>query len=202
MSDAFEITGLFYKNEGFEHCFRKFLDIKRKDTLSVQPDLMVVMMNPGSSYPIDNNDNNPLPSLAKYDRTQNQIMQVMSNTKYQYARILNLSDLRTPNSAELRKFIKSDEGRNIPHSIFSEERSDDFNELFISDVPVILAWGVHNDLRQLAVQALAKLVHEKCFGYRKEGTSAAYYHPLPKKYVDQQKWLETIRDKLSQLNIS
>lgn len=202
MSGDFVITGLFYKLNEHEHCFRKFLDIKRVESTSLAPDLMVVMMNPGSSYPIDNIDNNTKPSLAKHDRTQTQIMQVMSESGFEFARILNLSDLRTPNSDELRKFIKSDQGKLIPHSIFSEERSDDFQELFTSGVPVILAWGVHEDLRPLAVQALAKLTHEKILGYLKEGTSTAYYHPLPKKYADQQIWLKTIGYKLSQLNMA
>ncbi len=70
---------------------------------------MVVMMNPGSSYPLNGIDNNFLPSEAQPDITQKQIMRVMDAVGFDYARILNLSDLRTPDSGELYRFLKSDE---------------------------------------------------------------------------------------------
>lgn len=72
-----------------------------------EPDLMVVMMNPGSSYPLDGIDNNSIPSEADPDTTQQQIMKVMDAALFNYARILNLSDLRTPDSNELYRFLNS-----------------------------------------------------------------------------------------------
>lgn len=96
MKKQFKITGLYYAELGFK--FRKYLDIKRVDTDITTPDIMVVMMNPGSSRPIDGIDNNKLESLAVPDNTQSQIMKVMLNSNLQYARILNLSDLREAKS--------------------------------------------------------------------------------------------------------
>ncbi|WP_341327748.1 hypothetical protein [Methylotuvimicrobium sp. KM2] len=106
LSTEFEVTGLFY--EASDYRFRKYLDIKRLGTLKREPDLMVVMMNPGSSYPLGGIENNSMPSKAKPDDTQYQIMKVMNEASFDDARILNLSDLRSPNSGVLYKFIKSD----------------------------------------------------------------------------------------------
>ena len=152
MKTDYEITGLFYK---IDNCkCRKYLDIKLKSSKIANPDLMVIMMNPGSSYPLDEKDNNTKPSLAKPDKTQNQIVKVMQNTSHEYARILNLSDLRTSNSNELYKFLKSKESKSISHTIFDDNRIEDFNSLFIKDVPVIYAWGVNSALKEYAKLAI------------------------------------------------
>ncbi|WP_222614664.1 hypothetical protein, partial [Klebsiella pneumoniae] len=62
MSAKFEVTGLFYESNGFK--LRRYLDIKRANITLDEPDLMVVMMNPGSSYPLNGIDNSSLPSEA------------------------------------------------------------------------------------------------------------------------------------------
>ena len=96
MKTDFEINGLFYENKNL--LCRKYLDIKRNEAISNKPDLMVVMMNPGSSRPEDGNEKNIIASKAVPDKTQDQIMKVMNNCNFNYARILNLSDLREAKS--------------------------------------------------------------------------------------------------------
>jgi hypothetical protein len=59
---------------------------------------MVIMMNPGSSKPHRWYENNTKESLAIPDNTQSQIMKVQ-NCNLQYARVLNLSDLREAKSS-------------------------------------------------------------------------------------------------------
>ena len=56
MKKKFKITGLFYEKKGFK--FRKFLNIVKKNSIKKKPDIMVIMMNPGSSIPFDGNENN------------------------------------------------------------------------------------------------------------------------------------------------
>lgn len=97
MRENFKTTGLFYQKDGYN--FRKFLNIVRKNSSQNTPDLMVVMMNPGSSKPLDGIENNNCESEAIPDNTQNQIMRVMNRCNFDYARILNLSDLREPKSS-------------------------------------------------------------------------------------------------------
>ena len=190
MKDGYEITGLFYEVAG--HKCRKYLDIKLRTSTKTEPDLMVVMMNPGSSYPLDGVDNNSTPVEAEPDDTQDQIMKIMNNASYEYARVLNLSDKRTPDSNALYAFIKSEESCSIPHSIFCDARDCEMNSLYIRDVPVIYGWGVDPALTKLAKLAIQKINHPSPVGLKKEGHEYAYYHPLPRIYKKKIEWVEKI----------
>lgn len=195
MRNKFDITGYFY--EIANHKCRKYLDIKCKSSAINSPDLMVVMMNPGSSYPLDGINNNSKPSKAMPDNTQNQVMKVMVNSSFQYARVLNLSDLRTPNSRELYRFIKSSESRSFPHSIFSPERCKELKDIFAKDVPVIYGWGVNPALTELAKLAIETINHSKPTGLKKINKKYAYYHPLPRIYKNQIKWVQEVSKMLA-----
>ncbi|QHB32948.1 DUF1643 domain-containing protein [Yersinia canariae] len=190
MSAEFEVTGLFYESNGFK--LRKYLDLKRVSIILDAPDLMVVMMNPGSSFPLDGKDNNSLPSEARPDTTQLQIMKVMDALKFNYARILNLSDLRTPDSGELYRFLKSDECSLVEHSIFSPNRQSELEQLFVVDVPVIFGWGVNQALVPLARLAIEALRIINPLGILKPNTRYSYYHPLPKIYAKQLEWVQHV----------
>lgn len=190
MSIKFEVTGLFYEFNGYK--LRKYLDIKRVGFASNNPDLMVVMMNPGSSFPLDGIDNNSEPSEAQPDTTQQQIMKVMDAASFDYARILNLSDLRTPDSSELYRFVKSDESNSVDHSIFSSNRKTELNQLFIKDIPVIFGWGVNQALIPLAKQAIDTLCISNPLGILKPKTKYSYYHPLPRIYAKQLEWVQHV----------
>jgi len=194
LKDNFEITGLFYEIDRYK--FRKYLDIKRKGSNQLDPDLMVVMMNPGSSFPLDGVDNNSMPSLAKPDKTQDQIMRVMEKASLNYARILNLSDLRTPDSNELYKFLKSEQSEKVDHSIFYPSRKEDLDGLFIQNVPVIFGWGVNEVLIPLAKMAVNALHIENPLGKLKADTVYSYYHPLPQNHYAQQEWAQYVSNQL------
>ena len=193
MSTKFEVKGLFYESRGYK--LRKYLNIKRVGVVLNQPDLMVVMMNPGSSYPLDGIDNNSKPSEAAPDSTQQQIMKVMEAALFNYARILNLSDLRTSDSNELYCFLKSEESSTVEHSIFSPNRKFELAELFVHGVPVIFGWGVNRALIPLAKKAVEALSISHPLGILKPNTRYSYYHPLPRIYAKQLEW---VRDVVSQ----
>ena len=195
MRDEFEVTGLFYELEG--HKLRKYLDIKKiGDSLKI-PDLMVVMMNPGSSYPLDRIDNNTKPTAAEPDNTQDQIMKVMQNTSLCYARVLNLSDIRTSDSDVLYKFLKSDESESIDHSIFSDSRKPDLQNLFIKGVPVVFGWGVNSALVPLAKRAIDALSIDNPHGLLKPKTEYSFYHPLPRIYKKQLEWVQNVTSQIA-----
>ena len=196
MSDKFDVSGLFYEASGYK--LRMYLDIKRVDTKLCAPDLMVVMMNPGSSFPLDGVDNNSISSNAEPDTTQQQIMKVMNAASFDYARILNLSDLRTPDSNELYRFIKSDKSDSVDHSIFSENRKEDLNKLFVNDVPVIFGWGVNSILVPLAQMAMSTLNIINPLGMCKPGAEYSYYHPLPRIYMKQLEWVQHVTSQIAQ----
>ena len=193
--DNFVIEGYYYTFEN--HKFRKFLDIKSNTTNINSPDLMVIMMNPGGSRPNNGEDNSRTLTPAIPDKTQDKIMRVMQNTGYQYARILNLSDLRTPDSNKLYKFLRTNDSNSIAHSIFCTERRDDFNTLFTPNVPVIFAWGVNVVLQPLAEDVIQLINHQSPCGMLKENTLWAYYHPLPPNYQKQEAWIEAISNQLN-----
>ena len=194
MSAEFEVTGLFYEANGYK--FRKFLDIKLVGTTVSAPQLMVVMMNPGSSYPRNGIENNSVPSEAEPDNTQYQIMKVMGSVSIEYARILNLSDLRTPDSNALYKFVKSEESKSADHSIFSSGRQSELNQLFVKDVPVIFGWGVHPALVPLAKKAIESLSIQQPLGKQKINSEYSYYHPLPRVHSKQLEWVQDVTSQL------
>jgi hypothetical protein len=194
MRENFKTTGLFYENGGFR--FRKYLNIVKKGSNCEIPDLMVIMMNPGSSRPLNGIDSFDIETETVPDKTQDQIMKLMNNCAYNYARILNLSDLREPKSGVFYSKLELLKKLSIHHSIFSIDRVNDFNELFVKDIPVILAWGVNKNLFELATIAKIRIGVAKSVGLRKEGEEYAYYHPLPQDYNKQLEWVEIITNNL------
>ncbi|MBN2894096.1 MAG: DUF1643 domain-containing protein [Bacteroidales bacterium] len=193
--DYFDITGFFYNIK--EYSFRSYLNIKRKDSEKNQPDLMVIMMNPGSSRQNKGFENileKEVPTIP--DNTQDQIMRVMDNANLDYARILNLSDLRETKSKILYEKIEILKDTEIVHSVFDNRRNYDFEKLFIKGKPVICAWGVNENLSELANLAIEKIKGEKIIGIKKESVENAYYHPLPQNYNKQKEWVEEISKQL------
>lgn len=195
MNNKFKFFGHFYERSGLK-C-RRYLDIKRNGINSIYPDIMVVMMNPGSSYPLDRIDNNHAESKAHPDPTQDQIMAVMNNTGFSFARILNLSDARQSNSNEFYKFIQSNGADAIAHSVFHESRTNEFSSLFRHNVPVIYGWGVNANLEGLARMAMSRIATKNPIGIKKEGVDWAYYHPLPRIHTKQVEWVNAVSSLLS-----
>jgi len=195
--DDFKITGLFYSISGIK-C-RKYLDIVRIDSLIEEPDLMVIMMNPGSSSPVDGIDDNSNEAVANPDKTQDQIMSLMNNCDFKFVRVLNLSDIREAKSKVLYKLIKEESIKNIPHSIFNSKRKADLIKLFNSSVPVVLGWGVDSALKKLALNALQKIKYQQIYGWKIEGCDFGYYHPLPPIHQKQKEWLEKVSKQINVL---
>ena len=195
MREEFLVTGHFYMTNGYK--FRKTLDICTAGNELGKPDLMVVMMNPGSSRPVNGVDDSRTSMVAIPDKTQDQIMKVMITAGFEYARVLNLSDLRTSNSNELYEFLQSSNSNMVEHSIFHPGRESEYAELFVNNVPVIYAWGVHEALKPLALAAIRKIEHPNPAGWKKKGSSYGYYHPLPPSTPKQVEWVERITGMLS-----
>lgn len=196
LREKFTITGYFYNIQ--QYSFRKFLNIKRKTNPLQKPDIIVIMMNPGASKQqkgFSYEFNTEVPTIP--DKTQDQIMKVMNNTNLNYARILNLSDIREPKSKIFIEKIKILNEKKIPHSIFCQQRKKDFTKLFIPKIPVICAWGVNPKLTPIAKTAFNKIKNEKIIGIKKN-SNYSFYHPLPQNNTLQKKWVQTISNLLKQ----
>ena len=184
MSERYDVSGYFYSEQGYN--FRSYLNIRRKRQgfrrligsfiSNDEPDLMVVMMNPGSSAPLSGGDDAQSEVSAKPDPTQLQIMKVMDARGFRFARILNLSDLRSPNSADFMSTIILLDRINIRHSVFGPDREREFEKLYVQSVPVIIAWGADDRLKPLARRALNLMKNKVKVGQRKPTADWIYYH--------------------------
>jgi uncharacterized protein DUF1643 len=181
----FDVTGYFYVEPTHSYPCRKFLNIKIKDKdqdIPEEPDLMVVMMNPGASVPLAGGDDGRREVPAAPDDTQDRIMKVMLAKGFKYARVLNLSDFRDQNSNTFKPMISTLDANFPEHTIFHSSRSAEFTLLFNSTVKVIVGWGCDDKLARLASLAMTKLDTSHIVGVQntKYTTWLAYYHPSRK----------------------
>ena len=198
LRDIYSVQGIFYV-DAFDRKCRKSLDLIRVDSERVSPEIVVVMMNPGSSHPLNDVDDDNILTPTYADPTQLQVMAVMENVGIQFARILNLSDLRNPKSSEF--YSELDKRDDLTHSIFHESRTDDFNSFFIRDVPIILAWGVNFKLNRLATLAVERIPKSSVLlGKHKDGNF--YYHARPHLVSSQKEWVSCITQQYTQLATS
>jgi hypothetical protein len=203
--EHFAVYGRFTQRPiaGLPEALRDRLEIAPRQwsleqVLAHAPDLLVIMMNPGASRPIDSlwSDATAQGFVATLpDRTQYQIMRLLLMARQQglawgHARVLNLSDLRTPQSAVLFRKL-NDYSRDDSHSIFSHGRRNEcaghFSRLA---TPVLCAWGLSAQLGVLADAALVAAQGHVLLGVTADGR--AYRHPLPQRFDLQRQWLALI----------
>ncbi len=198
----FAVYGRFYEKSiaGVPEQLRDRLEIAPRawalsDVIVREPDLLVIMMNPGASRPLealwDGSTAQGFVS-AQPDRTQYQIMELLlavqaRGLRWQHARVLNLSDLRTPKSAlfieKLRHYAADGS-----HSLFSAARREECQALLQHQrTPVLCGWGLSAHFAPLAQQALAAVAGHPLLGLTADGV--LYRHPLPQRFDLQQKWL-------------
>lgn len=177
------------------------------EAILAEPDLLVVMMNPGASRPLDAMWEPVLPSgfvAAQPDRTQYQIMRLMlaasqAGLAWRHARVLNLSDLRTPKSAEFIQKL-TDYRDDDSHSIFSARRSDERKSLFATlRTPVLFGWGMNAAFGDLARRAIAASIGHPVLGI--SGDGLLYRHPLPQRHDHQVAWLAEVSAQMQRLSL-
>lgn len=195
MKDLFEVKALFYSHGQYK--LRKYLEIKRRSIEIASPDLLVIMMNPGSSRPEEGFAENILVDTV-YDTTQTRIAKVMKRCGFSYCRVLNLSDLREASAKKFCENLKELNSQYPEHCIFHRNREDELSTLFVAGVPVIKAWGVNKKLTDLAKLADGFLRNSdaRTVGMQKSN-SCLYYHPLPRNPKKQREWAEFICSSLN-----
>ena len=167
-----------------------------------EPDLLVIMMNPGASKPLQalwdgENPGDLVP--AQPDRTQYQIMRLLlvaqaSGLPWRHARVLNLSDFRTPKSAEMLAKLHF-YGPHDSHSLFSFARKAECARWFASHAtPVLCGWGLNPGLSDLAARALLAVAGHPILGLSEDGLR--FRHPLPQTQNFQQQWLLAMADQI------
>lgn len=214
----YSVFGHFYSvqlGRGRHVKCRSVLEITTKDaepgdanTISQRkPDAVCIMMNPGSSRPLEGDedgirihpvevDGMPMDLVpAKPDTTQYQLMRLMTYCGWSHVRVVNLSDLRCSKSSEFfqqyRKLEEQD--RYIAHSIFAVQRKLELATKLARrrNAPIIRAWGVHDKLAPLIERCVAGLPRSGAkHGLLKPGTLDRYLHPLPSLQKDKLLWVD------------
>ena len=192
---------------------RSVLEITARDSeRDPVADAVFVMMNPGSSRPVKkrcqfvhagciSEMQTELVSTVP-DTTQYQLMRVMHYKCWQHVRVINLSDLRDPQSGSFtQRYAQLEiETGSAVHSMFSEERSAQLS-CHLSrklDGPIVCAWGVSNDLNLLIDRATKAMRSEQgVTGLAKPGQAGKYFHPLPLLQPQKEQW---VMQMLGQLN--
>lgn len=200
----FDVHGRYYDAELDGRCFalRSHLEIVERGldpaAARARPaDLVAVMMNPGGSRPLADLDADGwAPALP--DRTQYQLMRLALRAQAQgwalrHIRVINLSDLRTPKSAEL--FAALATLADDRHSIFSPVRAEELaRALGPAQVPVLRAWGLARELAPLASKAIAATSSRRVLGLTDR--EPFYRHPLPQRTDLQLAWLDAMTRQL------
>ena len=193
---------------------RNLLEIKR---IAVQidsnPDIVVIMMNPGSSKPADDTY---IPRIytteeflnlstyeripAKPDNAQYQIMRLMEVYKWDFVRIINLSDLRNGNSGKLEEDLNKINiiDSSHPHSITHKKRRAELNLLSKSKTnKIIIAWGSIKLLEESSSVIMNNFAN-RLIGINLENPNFFKY-ASPYKKADKLKWLFEIQEKLDEI---
>ena len=181
------------------------------DILDYQPELVVIMMNPGSSKPLDENyypitvtsteeiETRRELTPTRPDTTQYQVMRLMTVLGISHARVLNVSDLRQPKSKVFQKtFARLEKAGHKAHSMFSPERIGEFKRLMgDSKPPLILGWGRDKEILPLAEQFLDHIKEYDTYGVVGNEERTLYGHPSPTLQSGKDAWLDEILSKLS-----
>lgn len=211
LKEKFNVFGHFYDLKIGKEIFkcRSILEIVSKDLeykIKCLPDTVVIMMNPGSSRPLDKTYSPRLFSIdeifsknwkkeivpTRPDNAQYQIMRLMLLNDWNYVKVLNLSDLRNGNSGEFSNEFKRASAIDLsnPHCIVHIKRRNELTKEIRTkaDNAIIAAWGSVEVLRNTATK-LIELV-PNLIGLKLD--TPWYKYPSP--YIKEQKlnWLTDI----------
>jgi len=179
------------------------------DISLMEPDVVVIMMNPGSShpkdiyhidgeieYPQDNGSMRKGLVLTQPDNTQYQVMRVAVAKGWKHIRVLNLSDLRDPKSGSFLQ--KADALGEImgghTHSMFCKERTAECIHSLKrkSDTPIMLGWGQDAGLIPLAGQCMKRIEGEPVSTVASDVHPLLNAHPSPMLQSKKLQWLESM----------
>jgi hypothetical protein len=211
LEEKYKVMGQYYDSEFrrlliiVDKKFQKIEEIcgKRIDT---ENDLSVIMMNPGSSKPKNGEPDPKNIELvdAVPDDTQFQIMKIMEIFKYNYAKIVNLSDYREADSNKIYSKLKN--AKDDIYSVFSEQNKE-FIKNLNPDSVFIFAWGVSERLSgysQRAIEVLKELFNDniKTVGIKHPLNEYGYFHPYQRTQKYRDSWVEIIKDQINNINHS
>ncbi len=183
------------------------------DISLLEPDVVVIMMNPGSSHPkdiyhMDKEIEYPQNSgslrktlvLTQPDNTQYQVMRIAVFKGWSHIRVLNLSDLRDPKSGSFIQRAEALSGimGGHTHSLFCRERAAELAHALTrkSTSPILLGWGQDLGLLPLVGQCLKRIEAEPTCTVPSAVHPLLNAHPSPMLQSKKLLWLETMMKEL------
>ena len=183
------------------------------DISGMEPDVVVIMMNPGSShpkdiyhidgeieYPQDHGSTRKGLVLTQPDNTQYQIMRVAVAKGWHHIRVLNLSDLRDPKSGSFlqRVDVLAEIMGGHVHSMFCKERAEECARSLKrnGNTPVMLGWGQDPGLIPLAEQCMKRIEGEPVCTVPSDVHPLLNAHPSPMLQSKKLQWLESMVQEL------
>jgi hypothetical protein len=129
------------------------------------------------------------------DTTQYQVMRLMHFLRWRHVRVLNLSDIRSPKSAEFIKQFQrlEDESNFDSHSVFSDARTDELSLKLPTSrkTSLVLAWGLSDKLTPLIDRCVSRIPRRSnLMGLLEPDTTSKYRHPLPSLQKAQRRWVD------------
>lgn len=173
------------------------------------PDVVVIMMNPGSSHPknleyVPEAITYPQKSgtlkkelvLTQPDNTQYQVMRVAVEKGWKHIRVLNLSDLRDPKSGSFLQKVNELSGVTAghTHSLFCKERFEECAHALTrkGNTPILLGWGQVAGLIPLAEQCMKQIAKEPFVTVPSSEHPLLNAHPSPMLQRLKLQWLDSI----------
>jgi hypothetical protein len=212
LKKVYDVYGHFYNlklSNSVLKC-RSVLEIKRKEKPTELPDIIVIMMNPGSSVPLDKSYEPKTFSKEEYleikvkeiiptrpDNAQYQIMRLMETNNWDFVRILNLSDLRNGNSGKFQTEFRNSEklDKTNPHCLTHIKRKEELADCIKSKSnKIIAAWGNIAELNDSAKSILK--MDAKIIGLRK-GETPNFRYASPYMKTQKIEWLTEIQKEIN-----
>jgi hypothetical protein len=178
--------GHFYKNVQGESC-RRYLDIKEEPCTAPQPELIMLMLYPGSCGQHDDKELNQ-DIEVEADPMIRCIEEFMMQHRLSWVRLLSLSDLEEESTELFFEKLGQLEPGQIPlDSVFHPSRKADLFQSAEPHTPFLLAEGLDKRTQMLGNTAVKRLKEE---GYPIINENGLHLQPLAQPNKSIPAWLE------------
>lgn len=210
----YEVRAHFYRLKGCNSVLRNILEIKKINLgEDVQPQAIVIMMNPGSAISLEDDSSieifrNEIGTVewaesclkrlvrTKPDLAQYQIMRLMRMQNWSFVRVLNLCDLKEAKSSLVESLLKEQTETSKFFSITCDKRRNEFAHFITGDLPIIAGWGRLPILSPSADECVNFLNknNKKTVGvkYENEDDPHLFKYPSPMRKSLKIAWLDQI----------
>ena len=176
-----------------------------------RPSALVVMMNPGSSRPVQDtyrpvtvNSVSDIPVTRELvpavpDTTQYQVLKIAMAMNWRHVRILNISDLRESKSTlffEKDLALRNHEDGDF-HTLWSDNRTQERQALLgNNDIPILVGWRQSSCVLPLAKLCWSQISDRNPIGVRSSYTDPVFFHPSPMLQEKKNEWLIDVLNQL------